>query len=363
MRNFFLRMIAIFSSITISWALLAQVSIVGAGYQTPARPIVAPGEVRTLFVPGLNTRLSTPQVATVVPLPKSLAGISVGLQQGNQSYTAPLFRIQQTNFCLDATSTAAECGVTAITIQVPFEIQPSGVPVGVTIFESGAASQTFSFTALSDQLHVLTYCDIVFGPPAGQDCDPIVTHADYTPVSIGSPAVLGETVIIWLSGLGVTNPRATTGQAGPNPAPTGPNVAVDFDFYPNATPSRIGFPGNSPPQGPGLPPNTWLTAGYVGLYQMNVSIPKTNPGTPCGLGVGPLSNLTINLQVNGTGSFDGAPICVVSPPNGAIRSSREKSEGVLPMLSVFGGASAGESFRVPPERPRSLASDPRAASR
>ena len=46
--------------------------------------------------------------------------------------------------------------------------------------------------------------------------------------------------------------------------------------------------------------------GQVGLYQINVKLPDIFPIVPkCGF-----SNLTINISIFGTDSFDGAQVCV-----------------------------------------------------
>lgn len=310
--------------------VFAQVSVTGAGHTMPTPPYIAPGEVTTLFVSGLQTYIPTPLVATAAPLPTSLGGISVGLQQGSASYTVPLFRIQQSSSCVDPTDTSPACMVTAITLQVPFEIvwwlPLAGSTVEATIFESGTVSKAFALEAMPDHIHILTTCDSVFGyVPGNQLCAPMVTHADYTPVNPGSglPASAGEVVTVWAVGLGPSQPQVSTGQATPPYAPPSygsPPIAVRYDFTANAAPSRpalFATPSN-PPAGNAI--YVGLAPGYVGLYQIAVPIPAVPLGTqPCeGVGTGGNgvnSNLTINLEVvnGGTGSFDGAPICVNIP--------------------------------------------------
>jgi uncharacterized protein (TIGR03437 family) len=300
--------------------LSAQVSVRGFGYTAPTPPIVAPGEVTTLFVSGLPY-IPTPLVATTTPLPPSLGGISVGLQQGSQSFTAPLFRVQQSNSCADASDKSNGCMVTAITLQVPFELAPGVGTVGTTISENGIpVSKAFALAVDFDHMHVLTYCDIVFGtpvPPLG--CVAIVTHPDFTPVTQGFPAAAGEVVTIWAVGLGVSQPRVPTGQATPLYVPTGANapaLRVGFDFSLNAAPysawdAVVGFPELPPPQ---VATFVGLTPGYVGLYQINVPIPQPLPAVDrCSITLNLLSNLTINLRVGNSGSSDGAPLCVAPP--------------------------------------------------
>ena len=299
--------------------LPAQISIVGAGYNLPAPPSVAPGQITTLSVTGLKTRRNAAQKSTTLPLPTSLAGISVTLQQGTQSYPAPLLMIQQTNLCQDEAATASECFITGITIQVPFEIVADSypiVPLSATVSEAGVPSKAFSLLPAIDSIHILTACDNIASapPPADKLCTPIVTHADGSLIPRGMPAVRGETIVIYAVGLGKTKPSVQSGYATPAPAPIpdNSNPSVGFNWAYDASPSIPITPlaSGSPPQGPGQPPFAWLTPGFVGLYQLNIAIPPPPVGLlPCHENI--YSNLTINIE--GFTSFDGAQICV-SPP-------------------------------------------------
>jgi uncharacterized protein (TIGR03437 family) len=274
--------------------------------------------VVTLSVTGLKTRIPTPQAASTVPLPPTLDGISVTLNQGTASYAAPIFRIQQTSVCAAATNSSPDCFITSITIQVPFEIVAQGfpvVPLSATVSENGGStlSQSFSLTPQIDAIHVATSCDSIQGaaPVADQICTPMVTHADGSQVSVNSPASAGETVEIYAVGLGVTQPSVPTGRASPSPAamPNNSNLMIGFNYLPNALPT-IPNPhqtSTSPAQGPGPQPFAWLTPGFVGLYQLNVAIPAPPAGLlPCLNKI--YSNLTINIE--GAASLDGAQICV-----------------------------------------------------
>ncbi len=301
--------------------LLAQLSVVGAGYRVPAPLPAAPGEVVTLSVTGLKTRIASPLTASTIPLPATLGGISVSLQQGTASYASPIFRIQQTGICADATNSSPDCFITSITVQVPFEIVAQGfpvVPVGVTVSESGGStvSQPFLLVPQIDTIHVVTSCDTILGaaPVPGQICAPIVVHADGSSVTASSPASEGETVAIYAVGLGITQPSVATGKAGPLPAamPNNSDLRIGFNYSPDALPT-IPNPEqapSSPPQGPGPQPFAWLAPGFVALYQLNVTIPAPPPGLlPCLNGI--YSNLTINIE--GAQSLDGAQICVRPP--------------------------------------------------
>src|ERR1017187_2388107 len=74
-------------------------TLVGAGYTNPTQVQVAPGQITTFFVSGLSLGTAKPQKATTLPLPNSLAGVSVTINQSSpkQSLPAPLLAVQQLN--------------------------------------------------------------------------------------------------------------------------------------------------------------------------------------------------------------------------------------------------------------------------
>src|ERR1035437_8751044 len=76
-------------------------TLMGSGYASPTTIRVAPGQISTFFVSGLSTDTTKPQKATTLPLPNSLAGISVTINQSSQKqYVAvPLLAVEQLNTC------------------------------------------------------------------------------------------------------------------------------------------------------------------------------------------------------------------------------------------------------------------------
>jgi uncharacterized protein (TIGR03437 family) len=293
-------------------------TLVGAGYAIPTFT-VAPGEIVTLQATGLNTVLFSPVTARQVPLPTELAGISVTLHQylhqgavQSLSMLLPLLSIQQKNNCSPLESTTPDCLVTYITGQIPFEMEAAVSDSFVTdlvISDNGGKSKAFSVNPNPVNVHVLTSC-------SSMNTAVCVTHADGTLVTGLSPAMPGETVVIYAVGLGQTTPAVTTGAATPASAPTVIGIAVQFDFSPNAGPK---FPtASAVDTTENLYPNfVGLTPGQVGLYQINVKLPNTFPSVPpCGGGHiywGTASNLTIDIFTNFL-SYDAAPICVQPPP-------------------------------------------------
>src|SRR5258708_3593105 len=83
-----------------SWAQQPSASagaVVGVAYIPPSTAFqVAPGQVVSLMVYGLEYRLTQPIKALGTPLPKSLAGFSVDFQQFQTTIPVPILGIQQT---------------------------------------------------------------------------------------------------------------------------------------------------------------------------------------------------------------------------------------------------------------------------
>src|ERR1035437_9676758 len=107
-------------------------TVVGSGYASPTTIRVSPGQITTFFVSGLSTDTTKPQKATSLPLPNSLAGISVTINQSSpkQSVPAPLLAVQQLNGCSNGgapppATVPSDCLVAAITVQIPYEFSLS----------------------------------------------------------------------------------------------------------------------------------------------------------------------------------------------------------------------------------------------
>jgi uncharacterized protein (TIGR03437 family) len=203
-----------------------------------------------------------------------------------------------------------------MTLQIPFEMvgpPPSSrlnaplPPAVLTISDKASHVATILLSPISDQVHVVRALDTIVGGEGGGAA--AVTHADGTQVSISSPAKVGETLVMYVVGLGSTSPTVPTGALTPSSiVSTAQAFGLHYDFEPNASPSP-GVSGTSKLEGAPSPEPTFvgLTPGFVGLYQVNFLVIGPPSGIlPCG---GPVvSNLTITLI--GAGSFDGAGICV-----------------------------------------------------
>ncbi len=319
--------------IVVSGAAAAQTpnTVIGSSYSLPTAINAAPGQILNLIVADVGASLTGRVASSSLPLPDTLANISVQLTQAQapQSVAAPILAVRPVSTCPTVVDLAsAPCGQYAVvTIQVPYELYvicqaplpcpvvASTVPPQLVVSQNGVAGGAVQLNPLRDQIHVVTSCDLDSAATAPCIPSPVVARADGSLVTAASPAQIGEEIVIYALGLGSTSPQAQTGQAAPSPSlPVISLAGVEFNYAVNAPPSN-GIPAPFATCALGVtcpvpPAFAGLTSGSVGLYQVNVVVPPSKNVFPCGAGV--VSNLTISLI--GQSSFDGAGICVAPPP-------------------------------------------------
>jgi uncharacterized protein (TIGR03437 family) len=296
--------------------LVSAQTIAGAGYLAPAPVSAAPGQILTFFIDGISP-----------------TGITAFLHQG-AAIPAPVIDVRSIPTCSGIAVPAQNtCGaLTAVTVQIPYELSvlcplcatPVFLFTELVILENGQ-SAAIELNGLADQVHVLTSCDIVLNASgyvapdntSGLPCPPMVTHADGTLVTASKPANPGEELTAWTTGLGATNPPATTGHVSTKPLPTAQTLGINFNYTVNALATK---PRPAFVPAPTLAPAySGLAPGFLGLYQINFVVPPgpSNGISQCALpgtfGAGTnavQSNLTVSF--GGTYSFDGAGICVAT---------------------------------------------------
>ncbi|HYA18576.1 MAG TPA: FG-GAP-like repeat-containing protein [Bryobacteraceae bacterium] len=192
----------------------------------PGGPV---GQGAILQIYGSNLSSSTSQ-ATSLPLPSTLGTTSVIIG----GYAAPLFYTSPGQ----------------INAQLPRELT-AGMTYPVIVNNSGALS-------FPNWIQVAAATPGIAAFPSGEI---IAQHADYSLVSDSSPAVPGEYLVIYLSGMGLTSNAIADGAATP---------ASPFSI-PLATPTLTLNGVNIPIYFSGLTP------GDAGLYQINFQVPGNTP--------------------------------------------------------------------------------------
>ncbi|HEX3748734.1 MAG TPA: hypothetical protein VHW09_32635 [Bryobacteraceae bacterium] len=183
----------------------------GSTYGTaPSIPLV-PGQIMTFWVAGLNPIANSPVQATA-PLPPELAGISLQISQLTYgkgfplpTLQVPILSIAQSNDCISPltgqpTSTTPGCLMSAIAVQIPYElvVDPFTQPpyTAVTISQNGVPGPTLNVATAHDNIHILTCAGLA----------PCITHADGSLISSSAPPVAGETLTLYVVGLGAPSP-------------------------------------------------------------------------------------------------------------------------------------------------------------
>jgi uncharacterized protein (TIGR03437 family) len=110
----------------------------------------------------------------------------------------------------------------------------------------------------------------------------VITHQNGTLVNDAGPATVGETLVVYATGLGPVNGPMVTGQPASNTTlePTNPQATAKL----NSITAPVVFSG--------------LTPGFIGLYQVNVTVPPGVSGTAfLDLSIGGATAPSVNFPV------------------------------------------------------------------
>lgn len=253
---------------------LDPTGMVNAASSAPFTSGIAPGELLTLYGSNMAAGLL---IAPSIPFPTTLNNVQVMIN----GVAAPIYYVSATQ----------------ISVIVPYGL--TGGIAAVQVINNGTPSNTITnFTAT-------TAPGIFTVPPAGIGYGAIL-HQDGSLVTTKSPAQAGETVSVFLTGLGAVNPSISDGDAGPA-GPLSYTVAT-FTAGISGTPATVQFAG--------LAPN------LAGLYQVNVTIPTGLTAGDKSLDIGGPDSYTteVTIPIAGTTTADATPANVkprAARPNGA----------------------------------------------
>ena len=196
----------------------------------------SPGEVITLYGTGMA---SADASLTGLPFPTTMGNVQIKVGDGSTSnfLNAPIY-----NVC-------ASCNPQQIAAVIPYNVSTSTGYITFQVVNNGNASNTVFGYLGGTSPGVFTV------PPGGPFTGAIQHAADFSLVTTSSPAKAGETVVVYLSGLGAINPAVTAGAA---PTAT-TQVVAPVEVYIGGQQATVSFAGIS---------------GVAGLYQLNVVVPS-----------------------------------------------------------------------------------------
>jgi uncharacterized protein (TIGR03437 family) len=240
---------------------LNPVGVLNAASSSPFTTGISRGELISLY--GTNLAANT-VVASGPPFPTQLGNVQVMIN----GRPAPIYFVSSGQ----------------VSVIVPYATEQT--VAGIQVINNGVPSNTVTtFVGLTTPG--------IFTKPAGGLGPGAVLHADFTLVTMNSPALPGETVQIYLTGLGDVTPAISDGDPGPvSPLSKTSNTIQAFIGGMTAT---VGYAGLAPQ--------------LAGLYQLNVTIPT-------GVAAG-----TYTLDVSGPDSYNTQAAIVIGPTPTAVPES------------------------------------------
>ena len=204
---------------------LNPIGIVNSANFAPITNSVAPGEFVTLF----GTNLSPVRMqADSLPLQTNLGGVQVTVN----GRPAPIFFVSPTQISIIVPNATTEAFAT-------FQVTNGAPSNKVTVYVTGTAPGVFTLTQNG------------VGNAA-------VLHADFSIVTQAKPAKVGETLQLFVTGLGAVTPAVADGAAAPsNPLST---VNSDVAVFVDGEQAQVSFKGLAP--------------GFAALYQINFVVPS-----------------------------------------------------------------------------------------
>jgi uncharacterized protein (TIGR03437 family) len=204
--------------------------ILNAASLSPTGGAIAPGEFISIFGSGL----ADAQSAADPPYPTLLGGVGVTIN----SVSAPIYLVSPTQ----------------LNVLVPYSLTGSTATVVVT--NNGQASNSVSVPLSTTAPGVFSQGSTGIGPG-------VVVHSNNSLVTSSNPAKKGETITIYLAGLGAVTPAVADGTAGrSNPLS---NTVEAVGVIIGNLAATVSYSGLAP--------------GFPGLYQVNAVVPSALSGS------------------------------------------------------------------------------------
>jgi uncharacterized protein (TIGR03437 family) len=225
----------------------APVALVNAAsYDTT----VAPGSIAALFGSGMAAQTA---IASSLPLPTTLAGVTVKINGLN----APLFFVSPNQ----------------INLQVPSGVNPG--MANIEVFNSGSTTAVGTGTVnVAEAAPGIFTIDLSGKNQAVALNSDFSRNGDFDKLPGSRPEVTGNSVVIYATGVGNTNPLVADGQAAPSNPLANATGATTVTI--GGIAAQVQFSGLAP--------------GFVGLWQINAVIPASLPTN---------ANTTLTVELKG----------------------------------------------------------------
>ncbi len=216
-------------------AFVDPTGIVNTASSAPFTAGISPGEFITLYN-GVNLSATTQCWTAGPPFPTTLGNVQVMID----GIAAPIY-----------------CVGPQMTVIVPFEVSTSLIAT-IQVINNNVNSNTVT-------AWVYPTAPGVFSIPSGGLGLAAAEHGNYSLITTSNPAQPGETVAVYLSGLGNVFPvNGVALSDGAAAGPKGDNVVANIEV------DVAGFGSTSIPY-------AGLTPGTAGLYQINFQVPTNAP--------------------------------------------------------------------------------------
>jgi minor extracellular serine protease Vpr len=193
---------------------------------------ISPGGLATIFGDDLST-VSDIVLAGTNPLPTRLAGVQVFIS----GLRAPIYGI------------AYAGGQDQISIQVPYDAPTGHNAAEIQVLDEGIVVADFFTDSFTEDPGIFTY----------NGSYAIAEASDYSLIGPNNPAIPGEPLVLYVTGLGPLNLDLIDGYG----SPTSPPLATTLDPFQVILDNEecsVFFSGLAP--------------GFVGLYQINFYVPQ-----------------------------------------------------------------------------------------
>jgi uncharacterized protein (TIGR03437 family) len=194
---------------------------------------ISPGGLATVFGEDLTT-VSGIVYANSNPLPTHLAGVDVFVS----GLPAPIYGIAYAN------------GLDQISVQVPYDAPTGPGAAEIQVYDEDVLVADFFTDSYTEDPGVFTYGDGLA----------IAQASDYSLIGSDNPAIAGEPLMLYTTGLGPLDLQLVDGYGSPYPPPPFANTVDPFHVVLDNEDCNVFFSG--------------LTPGLVGLYQINFYVPE-----------------------------------------------------------------------------------------